>query len=165
MNGNEAIEILKKRVEIDRKLRDNSTESDYDKFCENECIAIETLIEEYARLEEENKELLEVRISASADYRIRQLEEENRELEKENIKLRGHVHFKNCENCGREFKCKRNDAKYCENCSKKVNNSNWYNSLTEKQKEERKEKSRLAMQKSRAKKKMHFGGEIDNGRR
>ena len=44
MDSSKAIQILKKRVETDRRLRDNSTESDYDKFCEIECIAIETLI-------------------------------------------------------------------------------------------------------------------------
>ena len=52
MNNNEAIEILEKRIEIDRKLRQNSTESDYDKFCENECIAMEQLIKGYRKLQD-----------------------------------------------------------------------------------------------------------------
>lgn len=43
----EAIAVLEKRVEIDRALRDGSVESDYDKFCENECLAIEKLIKGY----------------------------------------------------------------------------------------------------------------------
>ena len=38
-----AIEKLKERVKIDRSLR-NKVESDFDKFCEDECIAIETVL-------------------------------------------------------------------------------------------------------------------------
>lgn len=53
----EAIVVLEKRVAIDRALRDGSVESDYDKFCENECLAIEKLINGYRELEEENEDL------------------------------------------------------------------------------------------------------------
>ena len=49
MEVNKAIEILKDRVKIDRSLRDK-VESDFDEFCERECIAIETLMEAYKRL-------------------------------------------------------------------------------------------------------------------
>ena len=54
----EAIAVLEKRVAIDRALRDGSVESDYDKFCENECLAIEKLINGYRELEEENESLV-----------------------------------------------------------------------------------------------------------
>ena len=46
MTLNEAIEICQARINLDRNMRDNKVESDYDKFCENECLAIERLIKE-----------------------------------------------------------------------------------------------------------------------
>jgi hypothetical protein len=42
-NEKKAIEKLKGRVKIDRQLRDK-VESDFDKFCEDECIAIEIVL-------------------------------------------------------------------------------------------------------------------------
>lgn len=45
MTLNEAIEICQARIDLDRNMRDNKVESDYDKFCEKECLAIEKLIE------------------------------------------------------------------------------------------------------------------------
>lgn len=72
----EAIAVLEKRVEIDRALRDGSVESDYDEFCENECLAIEKVINGYRKvingediLKEAVKENLELK-----EY-IRELEE------------------------------------------------------------------------------------------
>lgn len=47
--------------------------------------AVENLIKGYKELEEENKELLEVRVSASAHNRIMELEEENAKLKDEGI--------------------------------------------------------------------------------
>ena len=44
MNLENAIYILKDYVKRDRLLRDNSTESDFDQFCETTCIAIETVL-------------------------------------------------------------------------------------------------------------------------
>ena len=44
MNEEEAIERLKERVKLDRKIRNNKIESDYEQFCENECQAIETIL-------------------------------------------------------------------------------------------------------------------------
>ena len=44
-------------------------------------LAIKNIIKGYKQLEEENKELLEVKISASAHNRIMELEEENKQLE------------------------------------------------------------------------------------
>ena len=59
-----AIEKLKERVKIDRQLRDK-VESDFDKFCEDECIAIDTVLnlidkqnKELNKLKSKNKELL-----------------------------------------------------------------------------------------------------------
>ena len=49
MGIDKCIEVLKERVAIDRSLRNNETTSDYEKWCERECIAIETVLE---RLEE-----------------------------------------------------------------------------------------------------------------
>ena len=44
LSEEEAIERLKERVKLDRKIRDNKAESDYEQFCENECQAIETIL-------------------------------------------------------------------------------------------------------------------------
>lgn len=44
MSEEEAIERLKERVKLDRKIRNNKAESDYEQFCENECQAIETIL-------------------------------------------------------------------------------------------------------------------------
>ena len=41
----EAISILQDFVETDRIIRDGDTESDYSKYCEEKCEAIESLIE------------------------------------------------------------------------------------------------------------------------
>ena len=46
MTLNEAIKICQARIDLDRNMRDNKVESDYDEFCEKECTAIEILIEE-----------------------------------------------------------------------------------------------------------------------
>lgn len=47
MTLNKALEICKERILIDRRMRENTPVeqyNDYEKFCEKECIAIETLI-------------------------------------------------------------------------------------------------------------------------
>lgn len=72
---------------------------------------------------------------------------------KENDCLKNHVHYKNCIACGNEFRCKRNDTKYCTNCSKSISNKNYFANLTEEQKEKRREKVKLAMRKLRANRK------------
>lgn len=41
-----AKDILKEFVIIDRKIRDYSKESDYEKFCEERCVAIERVLKE-----------------------------------------------------------------------------------------------------------------------
>ena len=45
INVDEAIEILKDYIELDRQIREGDTESDYSKFCEKNVSAIESLIE------------------------------------------------------------------------------------------------------------------------
>lgn len=56
----EAIEILKERVEIDRKIRETDVEGsqgskDYNDFCERECVAMETVIEEVEKIKQERE--------------------------------------------------------------------------------------------------------------
>ena len=46
MNLDKAIKILETWVKTDREFRGDKMESDYDKFCEERNIAIETLIDE-----------------------------------------------------------------------------------------------------------------------
>ncbi len=72
---------------------------------------------------------------------------------KENDCLKNHVHYKNCIACGKEFKSKRDDAKYCIKCSKQIANKNYIANLTEEQKLKRREQAKLAMRKLRANKK------------
>ena len=54
MTLEKAISICQARIDLDRNMRDNKVESDYDEFCENECLAIEKLIECYKRERNEN---------------------------------------------------------------------------------------------------------------
>lgn len=47
MELTKAIEILKEYVKLDRDLRDvKDYSNDFDKFCEEKCIAIETVLQE-----------------------------------------------------------------------------------------------------------------------
>ena len=48
----EDIKILEEWVEVDRRTRNNSMESDFDKFCEEKNVAIENLINRVKDLEE-----------------------------------------------------------------------------------------------------------------
>jgi len=45
MDKAEAIEILKEYIILDREIREGNAESDFENFCEEKCVAIETLIE------------------------------------------------------------------------------------------------------------------------
>jgi hypothetical protein len=56
MREEEAIERLKERVKLDRKIRNNKAESDYEQFCENECQAIETILNLAEKLQKKIKE-------------------------------------------------------------------------------------------------------------
>lgn len=46
------IELLEEWIEVDRRTRNNSMESDFDKFCEEKNVAIEALINRVKELEE-----------------------------------------------------------------------------------------------------------------
>jgi ATP-dependent Clp protease ATP-binding subunit ClpA len=50
MTIEKAIEVLEKYIALDRSLRDECV-SDFDKFCEEKCVAIETLINTIEKLE------------------------------------------------------------------------------------------------------------------
>lgn len=63
-----------------------------------------------------------------------------------------HVHYKECQRCGKEFRAKRNDTKYCDECKKKINKE-WYKNLTEEQKERRREQAKICMRKIRERRK------------
>lgn len=62
MSEEEAIERLKERVKLDRKIRNNKIESDYEQFCENECQAIETIL----NLADKQQKLINIFISNEA---------------------------------------------------------------------------------------------------
>ena len=62
----EDIKILKEWVERDRKMRDYSTETDFDKFCEEKNIAIENILN---RLEQDER-VIEEMVKYIEDYAI-----------------------------------------------------------------------------------------------
>ncbi len=84
---------------------------------------------------------------------IEHLLSEYKRVLKENECLKNHVHYKNCIACGKEFRSKRDDAKYCVKCSKQIANKNYIANLTEEQKLKRREQAKLAMRKLRANRK------------
>lgn len=46
MTKEEIIQDLKRWIQVDRNIRNESDDSDYDNFCENHCKEIEYLIKE-----------------------------------------------------------------------------------------------------------------------
>lgn len=46
MKLEQAVKILKDYVELDRSVRTDRVKSDFDKFCEEKCVAIETVLKE-----------------------------------------------------------------------------------------------------------------------
>lgn len=56
-NIEEDIKILKEFVELDRKIRQNKTENDYEQFCERRCVAIEHILAERKQDKTRIKEL------------------------------------------------------------------------------------------------------------
>ena len=51
MEVQKAIEILEEYIELDRSCREtNDYSSDFDKFCEEKCLAMETVLNEINRL-------------------------------------------------------------------------------------------------------------------
>ena len=61
------IEILQEWIARDREMRNNSTQSDYDKFCEEKCEAIEHIICENAQYSEHNRKLEQALIDADRE--------------------------------------------------------------------------------------------------
>ena len=59
----EDVKVLKEFVELDRRIRQNKTESDYEKFCERRCVAIEHILAEREKDKNKIKELEEENIS------------------------------------------------------------------------------------------------------
>lgn len=86
-------------------------------------------------------------------YAIDHILSDYKRVLKENECLKNHIHYKNCIACGKEFKSKRDDAKYCIKCSKQIANKNYIANLTEEQKLKRREQAKLAMRKLRANRK------------
>jgi hypothetical protein len=101
----ETIKILKEWIEVDRRKRNYSNESDFDKFCEEKCVAIENLIKRNEELEEirkgdyeticiENKhlrerieELEENKIMSFQETQLKNYIEEIKKYDYRNIKI------------------------------------------------------------------------------
>lgn len=79
MSEEEAIERLKERVKLDRKIRDNKTESDYEQFCENECKAIEIILNlaDKQRKEIEEKNVAINKMSKDISRQLKEIERLN----------------------------------------------------------------------------------------
>ena len=98
MELEEAKKELQGWVQDDRRLRDNKVESDYEKFCENNCIAIETVLQELEHLKKENESLNNKIAEAKRGGRglknwqwcvvVGAMEEAMKDLEEENKKYR-----------------------------------------------------------------------------
>lgn len=69
--NNEDIKILKEFIKIDRNMRNNSTESDYDKFCERRCVAIENLLNKLEENENQDYTLIYMKGYADAKEKYR----------------------------------------------------------------------------------------------
>ena len=55
MTKEEIIQDLKRWIQIDRSMRNESDINDYNEFCENHCQEIEFLIEEVGKYEQKTK--------------------------------------------------------------------------------------------------------------
>lgn len=91
MEIEKAIKILEEFVNIDRSMRSEAEYfSDYDKFCEERCVAIENLIKGYKELQKENKTLKDIYFETvirqnqenkkeATEYKIYMSKEDNKE--------------------------------------------------------------------------------------
>lgn len=75
MEREKAIVLLKEWVARDRLMRNYSTESDYDKFCEERNVAIDTVLAELKKLQKRN-EKLEKEIAYLEEEKIDSIENE-----------------------------------------------------------------------------------------
>lgn len=64
-NIEDDMKVMKEFVDVDRKMRQKEVESDYDKFCEKICIAIENVLSEREQDKARIKELEEDLYSAN----------------------------------------------------------------------------------------------------
>lgn len=92
MSEEEAIERLKERVKLDRKIRNNKIESDYEQFCENECQAIETILNlaDKKQKEIEEKNVAINKMSKDISRQLKEIEKlnfENHMLKKWNEQI------------------------------------------------------------------------------
>lgn len=81
-----AIDVLKDFIRIDRQIRKNQNESDYEQFCENKCKAIEVVL---AELEKKDKVIEQIALAFKQDD-IRDVKDiiaefENRVKEQEEV--------------------------------------------------------------------------------
>lgn len=95
----------------------------------------------------------EIRAMQTVLNMLKEKDKEIEQLQKENDILKNHIHYKKCRKCGKEFRAKRSDARYCKECRKTINNKEWYRNLTEKQKEKRREQAKISMRKLRERRK------------
>ena len=63
-----------------KKLKESIIEEKYHIYNKDLKIIIERFLSNYKRVLKENEELMEIKISASAEYQIHQLQEENKKL-------------------------------------------------------------------------------------
>lgn len=79
MSEDEIINRLKERIKIDRSMRLN-VESDFDRFCEEECQAIEELIDLYNKEKEKNEKIIN-KYNELLDAYIQELIDHKKEVE------------------------------------------------------------------------------------
>lgn len=135
---------------IENRIEDRIEEK-YTRYLNCETDTLELTIDEAIYILENDEEKNYVSDLLQEVYKI--ILSDYKRVLKENECLKNHVHYKNCIACGKEFKSKRNDAKYCIKCSKQIANKNYIANLTEEQKLKRREQAKLAMRKLRANRK------------
>lgn len=126
-------------------------EEKYTRYLNCETDTLELTIDEAIYILENDEEKNYVSDLLQEVYKI--ILSDYKRVLKENECLKNHIHYKNCIACGKEFKSKRDDAKYCIKCSKQIANKNYIANLTEEQKLKRREQAKLAMRKLRANRK------------
>ncbi len=125
-------------------------EEKYTRYLNCETDIIELTLEEAIFILEKDKKNHYVEELLQEAYKV--ILSDYKRVLKENDCLKNHIHYKYCTACGKEFRTKRSDTKYCAYCSKSVTNKIYFANLTEEQKAKRREQSKLAMRKLRANK-------------
>lgn len=135
---------------MENRIEDRIEEK-YTRYLNCETDTLELTIDEAIYILENDEEKNYVSDLLQEVYKI--ILSDYKRVLKENECLKNHIHYKNCIACGKEFKSKRDDAKYCIKCSKQIANKNYIANLTEEQKLKRREQAKLAMRKLRANRK------------